>query len=346
MKKSILLIEDDKTVRENTTEILELANFEVITAENGKAGVSIAKKIIPDIIICDILMPKLDGYGVLQIISKTPDLEHVPFIFLTAKTNHDDLRKGMELGADDYITKPFEESELLRAIESRLKRAEAFENKQNKQSDKKLRNEIPYDLNNFLATKTIYKYKKDENIYCKGNISNHVFLIKKGEIKTYKINDHGKEFITGLYGNTDFFGYSSFIKQKAHFENAKAITNVQLYKINKDEIKQLTNLNPKLLVNVIDILASDLINVKEQLLLIAYGSVRHKTAETLLNLSKKLPLRLDGEIKINRSNLANSIGIAKETLIRTLHDFKIEKVISESKKGIKIIDKNKLMKIQ
>jgi len=346
MKKSILLIEDDKIVRENTTEILELANFKVSTAENGKAGVSLAKKIIPDIIICDILMPKLDGFGVLQIVSKTPSLVHVPFIFLTAKTHHDDLRKGMELGADDYITKPFEESELLRAIDTRLKRVEAFENKQIKQSNKTISNHSSNNLKEFLSTKTIYKYKKDENIYCKGNLSNHVFLIKKGEIKTYKINDHGKEFITGLFSSSDFFGYSSFIKQKPHFENSKAITNVQLYKINKNEIDQLTKLNPSLLFNIIDVLASDLINVKEKLLLIAYGSVRYKTAATLLNLSKKLPLKMNGEIKITRSNLANTIGIAKETLIRTLHDFKIEKVISESKNGIKIIDKNKLMKVQ
>jgi len=346
MKKSILLIEDDKIVRENTTEILELANFKVSTAENGKAGVSLAKKIIPDIIICDILMPKLDGFGVLQIVSKTPSLVHVPFIFLTAKTHHNDLRKGMELGADDYITKPFEESELLRAIDTRLKRVEAFENKQIKQSNKTISNHSSNNLKEFLSTKTIYKYKKDENIYCKGNLSNHVFLIKKGEIKTYKINDHGKEFITGLFSSSDFFGYSSFIKQKPHFENSKAITNVQLYKINKNEIDQLTKLNPSLLFNIIDVLASDLINVKEKLLLIAYGSVRYKTAATLLNLSKKLPLKMNGEIKITRSNLANTIGIAKETLIRTLHDFKIEKVISESKNGIKIIDKNKLMKVQ
>jgi len=91
MKKKVLLIEDDKIVRENTSEILELANYNVVTAENGKTGIDLAKTFLPDIIVCDILMPVLDGYGVLQIVSKTPELEQIPFIFLSSKTHHEDL---------------------------------------------------------------------------------------------------------------------------------------------------------------------------------------------------------------------------------------------------------------
>ncbi|AMC10089.1 hypothetical protein Lupro_01970 [Lutibacter profundi] len=130
MKKKALLIEDDKNIRETTSKILELANYRVKTAENGFLGVQLAKSFLPDILICDISMPELDGFGVLQIISKIPHLISIPFVFLTTKkTTYTDLRKGMELGADDFLRKPFEESELLRVIESRLKRAEAFKNK-------------------------------------------------------------------------------------------------------------------------------------------------------------------------------------------------------------------------
>ena len=132
MKKKILFIEDDTIVRENTAEILKLANYNVLVSDNGKDGIAKAIAYHPDLIICDILMPELDGYGVLQIMIRNKDLQKIPFIFMSAKTNHSDIRKGMNMGACDYITKPFEESELLSAIESRLKRNEIFDRKSDK----------------------------------------------------------------------------------------------------------------------------------------------------------------------------------------------------------------------
>src|ERR1035438_8264745 len=122
--KTILLIEDNNEMRENIAEILELSNFNVLSAKNGKIGVEIANKQKPDLIICDIMMPELDGYGVLHILGKNPDTMTIPFIFLTAKAEKSDFRKGMNLGADDYITKPFSDIELLDAIEMRLKKNE------------------------------------------------------------------------------------------------------------------------------------------------------------------------------------------------------------------------------
>jgi CRP/FNR family transcriptional regulator, cyclic AMP receptor protein len=122
--KKVLLIEDNDDIRNNTAEILELANYKVVTAENGKVGVEKAIEYIPDLIICDIMMPVLDGYGVLHAIHKNETIQNTPFIFLTAKTERGDFRKGMELGADDYITKPFDGTELLNAVDSRLKKAE------------------------------------------------------------------------------------------------------------------------------------------------------------------------------------------------------------------------------
>ena len=124
--KTILLIEDDADMRENIAEILELADYRVLRAENGKKGVEAAKKDPPDLVLCDIMMPELDGYGVLMMLSKTPATSEIPFIFLSAKAERSDVRRGMELGADDYLTKPFEESELLNAVEGRLKRSQIF----------------------------------------------------------------------------------------------------------------------------------------------------------------------------------------------------------------------------
>ena len=127
--KSVLVIDDNADIRDNTAEILELAGYKTFTAENGKRGVEVAQKEKPDVIVCDIMMPELDGYGVLHLLRKNKETESVPFIFLTAKTERSDFRKGMEMGADDYITKPFDDCELLSAVEVRLKKAEAPEHK-------------------------------------------------------------------------------------------------------------------------------------------------------------------------------------------------------------------------
>src|SRR6188474_2924588 len=105
MKLRILLIEDNPDIRENTAEILEMSNYLVDTAENGKLGIEKALAQKPDLIICDIMMPVLDGYGVLHLVNKNQQLAGIPFIFLTAKSERTDFRKGMEMGADDYITK-------------------------------------------------------------------------------------------------------------------------------------------------------------------------------------------------------------------------------------------------
>ena len=124
MNKSILVIDDNADIRDNTAEILDLAGYKTFTAENGKKGVDIAIKEKPDVIVCDIMMPELDGYGVLHLLRKNTETQNIPFIFLTAKTERSDFRKGMEMGADDFITKPFDDIELLNAIEARLKRSE------------------------------------------------------------------------------------------------------------------------------------------------------------------------------------------------------------------------------
>ena len=124
--KKILLIEDNDDIRENTAEILALAQYDVFTAINGKECLKLALKEKPDIIICDITMPVLDGYGVLHLLSKNTETANIPFIFLTAKADQIDFRKGMEMGADDYITKSFGDVQLLNAIEVRLKKNDIF----------------------------------------------------------------------------------------------------------------------------------------------------------------------------------------------------------------------------
>src|SRR6186997_1081389 len=171
--KSILVIEDNKDIRENTAEILDLAGYKTFTAENGKKGVDIAIRENPDVIICDIMMPELDGYGVLHLVRKNQDTQNIPFIFLTAKTERTDFRKGMEMGADDYVTKPFDDIELLNAIESRLKKSEMIKKEFSK--DLNGLNEFISsakgieDLKKLSEEHNVHHYRKKEIIYDEGN---------------------------------------------------------------------------------------------------------------------------------------------------------------------------------
>lgn len=120
----LLIIEDEQGIRENIQELLEAKGYTVRTAANGKQGVLEAIDFRPTLIVCDIMMPKMDGFKVLEYVRKTAIIQNTPFIFLTAKIDKNDIRHGMELGADDYITKPFTAKELVKAIETRLKRHE------------------------------------------------------------------------------------------------------------------------------------------------------------------------------------------------------------------------------
>jgi len=124
--KKILVIEDDCTLRLTIKELLETNNYEVFSASNGIEGIQLAKDTIPDLIVCDVMMPNLDGYKVLESLKKEPLLFSTPFIFLTAKAEPSDIRNGMENGADDYLTKPFRAINLLKAIETRLERFSAI----------------------------------------------------------------------------------------------------------------------------------------------------------------------------------------------------------------------------
>jgi DNA-binding NarL/FixJ family response regulator len=122
--KKILVIEDEPEMRRNITTLLRYYDYEPIAAENGRVAVEMARREKPDLILCDVMMPELDGYGVLHALQSDASLARIPFIFLTAKGEKDDLRSGMNLGADDYLTKPVVNADLVRAIESRLRRSE------------------------------------------------------------------------------------------------------------------------------------------------------------------------------------------------------------------------------
>lgn len=124
--KTVLVIEDELTVRESLVDLLEIEGFKAIAADNGKTGLQIALKERPDLVLCDVSMPGLDGFEVLKHLRENPETGAMPFVFLTARTTKVDFRRGMELGADDYLFKPFTIDELLSAIAARLTKQAAL----------------------------------------------------------------------------------------------------------------------------------------------------------------------------------------------------------------------------
>lgn len=350
--KKILLIEDNDDIRNNTAEILELSNYEVITAADGKSGVEKALKHVPDLIICDIMMPVLDGYGVLHSLQKSDVAKHVPFIFLTAKTERADLRKGMEAGADDYITKPFTGSELLNAVDGRLKKIDAM--KQDFFSGLEGLDNIlkaTHDKNalqNLAVDRDTEKYKKKQTIYLEGYRPNKLFYLISGKVKTFRTNDDGKDLVTELYSPGEFLGYIPLLEKTKYKDSAEALEDTEIAIIPKEEFDELIASNREVSQKFIQLLANNISAKEEQLLKLAYHSLRRKVADALLLLLKKYKHNEDEvfEININRESLASIAGTATESLIRTLSDFKSEKLIDIRQGSIVILNQKKLEMMQ
>ena len=344
--KKILVIEDNSDVRENLAEILELSNFEVLTAENGKIGVELALQERPDLVICDVMMPELDGFGVLHILSKKPETADIPFIFLTAKADKSDFRKGMNLGADDYITKPFEDVELLDAIETRLKKSDRL---------KKSFDKTTSGLNSFINEAKGYEalrklsedrqlktYQKKELIFQEGEHPRQLYFISRGKVKLFKTNDDGKELTLKVLKEGEFFGHIDLIKGTKYNESAAATESAELAIIPKDDFFALLHANKDVSSKMIKMLADDVVEQEEQLLHLAYHSIRKRVAEALIMLHERYAIGDTSSISILRDDLASIVGTAKESVIRTLTDFKNEKLIDIDNGIITILDMKKL----
>jgi len=303
----------------------------------------------PDLIICDIMMPVLDGYGVLHLINKNEELKHLPFIFLTAKAERGDFRRGMEMGADDYITKPFTDIELLNSIESRLKKVDLL--KKNYTGDINGVQEFMIDmgkgdaLKNLSAGRNINHYKKKQIIYTEGNHPSKMYFVEKGKVKTFKTNEDGKELTIGLFNEGEFFGYVALLENSVYKETAEAMEDTEIALIPRDDFESLMNNSPEVSRRFIRLLVQNVVEKEEQLLGLAYNSLRKRVADALITLEKKYKKNSETQfsIHISREDLAHIAGTATESLIRTLSDFKGEKLIDIKEGNIIILNEKKLM---
>jgi CheY-like chemotaxis protein/CRP-like cAMP-binding protein len=332
MGKTILVIDDNNDIRENTAEILELAGYKIFTAENGKRGVEVATREKPSVIVCDIMMPELDGYGVLHLLRKNPDTQNIPFIFLTAKTERSDFRKGMEMGADDYITKPFEDIELLNAVEIRLKKLEILDQQYPSS---------PQGLSEFLkdvktagiirqleAQYEVEGYNKKQTLYQEGKRPRFLYYLVKGKVKGFRAHEDGKEYITNLYSDGDFIGYTALIEDANYDDSAVILEDADIMQIPREDFLKMVYGDISIASKFIHIITQNVKEKEERLLNLAYSSLRKRVAKALVDIVDKFRLKEQtNPIEISREDIAQYVGTATESLIRTLSDFKAEKLI-------------------
>jgi CRP/FNR family cyclic AMP-dependent transcriptional regulator len=325
--KKILVVEDNPDVRENLAEILVLSGYLAITAENGKIGVEKAQKELPDLILCDIMMPELDGYGVLHILSRGQQTADIPFIFLTAKAEKEDFRRGMSLGADDYIVKPFDDVALLQTIEARLHKSERLR-VASAQGTTNIEGFIDEAramdaIRHLSDNRELRHYKKKDVIFKEGENPRWLYFVESGKVKIFKTSDDGRELIVKVAQTGDFLGFLALFKEDAYPESAAALEDCSIKLVPKQDFAALVFGNRDVNARFIKMLANHIAEREQQLIELAYNSVRKRAASVLVKLVEQSgPI-----IHLLREDLAALAGTAKETLIRTLTDFKNEGLI-------------------
>jgi len=293
------------------------------------------------------MMPELDGYGVLHLLRKNPGVENIPFIFLTAKTERSDFRKGMEMGADDYLTKPFEGIELLNAIEMRLKKAEVMKQKyalSEQGITQFLKDAKDAGMMSELSEQySIERYEKKQTLYQEGRRPRFLYYLVKGKVKAFKAHEDGKDYITDIFTDGDFIGYSALIDDKNYDDTSVVLEGAEIMQIPKDDFLQMIYGDMNVAAKFIRIITQNVKEKEDRLLNLAYSSLRKRVAKALVELNGKYNAPGENKpIEISREDIAHYIGTATESLIRTLSDFKAEKLIDITEGKIRISDTEKL----
>ncbi|HVV03703.1 MAG TPA: response regulator [Puia sp.] len=345
--KKILIIEDEMDVRDNIAEILQLSDYQVLKAGDGRTGIQLALEEKPDVIVCDITMPGLDGYAVMHALHQHTGMEHVPFIFLTASQEKDQVRRAMTAGADDYLTKPFEGIELLRSVESCLKKQQLRQAVHSQKNSHGGAVDIKQLFRLEPEQRDVEIFRKKQMLYMEGQRPAFVYYLVSGKVKVYRIHPDGKEFITLLAGPGDIIGYGALLQDGNYQDNAQALEDAMLMLISRQEFFRSMAADSRVAQYFIDRLARDVKAKESNLINLAYNSLRKRVANGLLQLTEKFPEDKDGDqsIGISRDNLSHFIGSATESLTRTLSDFRNEKLIDLREGKIYILNKDRLKKL-
>jgi CRP-like cAMP-binding protein/FixJ family two-component response regulator len=351
---TLLLVEDDLDLLNSTSRMLTLSNYNVITAENGSAALERIKENSKklDLILCDIKLRELDGYGVFHAYKNIPEMRGVPFVFMTPNADRADIRKCMDMGADDCLVKPYSGNEILSLITSRLDKSHnAQEKKENNFNE--LGNLLfdKTDFSNFKMFKDrfhVKKIKKKETLFSAGEISLYTYYIISGKVKRFKGTDLGKEYITNIYGGGDFFSNYSIQEISYHEDSAMTLEDSEIGMIPKDEFLKVLSNNNEMCFKYINHISKLLKKAEENLPKLAYYSARKRIAEALLLVADSCG---DGKTEnfcfsVSRADLSAISGIAEESVSRNLTDFRKEGLIDNLNGRITIKDLKKLRMIK
>lgn len=343
--KSVLIIEPDEGKRNKLHTLLSVAHYNVIVAANGVEGMQHISKHSFNLILSAIEMPELDGFGLLHLLNRDKNFVQIPFIFTSEDVTYREIRKGMNMGADDFLQFPMDDSELLNAIENRLRRHEQVSDallegaEFSKQDDM----EVIFSFENIREHSNEAHYVEGDFIYRNGDISHYVYYIQKGSLKTFLYNEDGKEYITGIFRKGEFFGYHALFENRKQKEYAGALEDCEIIKIDKQSFHRLILKNNVLAYQFLQMLSKNVTSIEERMLHLAYSSVRRRLARALLKISQE---NGSDQIQLSRTDLAHLVGTSTETLVRTLSEMKKDNLISANHNEINIIDKLGLQKLE
>lgn len=342
----ILVIEDNDEVRDNLADILTLAGYRATQAAAGKEGIELATSQPFDLILCDVMMPGLDGFGVLKILGEREDTRGIPFVFVTAKSEHADLRRGMNLGADDYVTKPFYKDELLRVIEVRLRRARVQRPGPppvTTWSGFLSAGALADALGTLLDKRSRRAYRRGEAVFREGDSVRDVFVLKSGFAKHQNSTDFGKTLIVYVFRPGDLFGYPEAIAKTPYQHDAVALTDIEVDILPAADVRAAMASDPNVADLIIGHLAHGLLDADRRMMYQAYLSVRERCAQALLRADETFGSR--GAWPMSREELAQWAGTAKETFIRNLTEFRNAGLVEAEGNVVRVVDGAELRQI-
>jgi CheY-like chemotaxis protein len=344
--KKILLIEDDEDFRASTVDILSLSNYEVQSCKNGKEGVQKSLSWKPDLIICDIILPHLDGYGVLRALRNSDYLKDVLIICISGHQEIEHYRKCMEFGADDFLLKPFSPTELLKAIETRFDRHAIHSEHLTTQSST---GREKYDdiLVKVLEGRPVVPGRKGSPMFEAGQTPRFVCYVISGMIRTIRFDYSGKELTTGIYTKGQFVGLSEALTGAPFMDSAIVLLNAELVLLPIVDFLQFASREPVFLSALVNQLASDLLSGNRLLLNLAYQDMRGKVALALIRLHQayKLEDPQSTFVKQPRTIIASIAGVAKESATRTMIDFVDEGLVEVTPEGYRILNIERLERL-
>jgi CRP-like cAMP-binding protein/AmiR/NasT family two-component response regulator len=324
--KRILLIESNPEERNKTAETLEIGGYKVELARHGREGLRKAEVIKPDLIISGIQLKGGDGYSILYSIRQDKNLDDIPFIMIAESSKREDRRRAMEMGADDFISLPFSQPELLKSVENQIKRYNLLRNKFSGKDEKDKRqnyHEEPW-VRVIIQDRKIQHYKEGDQIYRNGNYPGYVYYLLEGQVKLFYLNEKGKELITDIVTSGEFFGYECVIINREYSQNSMALVNSKILRISSDEFNSILQGDGNLANGLLEVISLRIPEKENDMLSLAYDSVKVRIGSRLLYLSTKFE---SNTLEISRTDLASLAGTSMETVVRVLSDFNEEGTI-------------------